>query len=1001
MGCRNYLPETLGRVENIPYLGPFVQLFTSGNGRYRAIFVRVSRLLCFLSQAARYVNVQIISGADKLAPMFAQDLAGKRPFPNTYYRWAIVLFILLAFGLRLHNAEMFSFWTDEGLTPLRSGYSIPEILSNRVTIQEGVTNDTHPPFFFLIVHFARQLFGETDFAYRFPALLAGVLLVPLLAQVGRRMRGAWLGMVVAGLTAVNPLQIWYANEARMYTLAVLLVTAASYVLWQTMSNQSSRSLPRQLFLYLLLAGLAFYTHYTAAFLIAGQAVFWILTLWRRGYKRLLGGTAVLALLIAAPLIPFTVPRFFSGYEANFYYVSPWIMLQDVIRFFALGRSVDFESTGIIVLNIGAFLLLLVGFWQARGGWRRPFLLIWLLAIVLGLMLGSLVKPMYQGVRHIMLGSPAFLLLLGWGIVALVEQVRQATGSQRILWGTGLAIGVTIVTIGPVVALDNYYDGRFGKDDFRSLIEYVEARAGANDVIVYNNAILLPLHNHYRQRPDVAVTASPIYPTRADTSPPQLAELAQTYDHIWFVTDPPADGRDAHRMVQQWLDDELLLVESTFFDSHTVEVRVRAYDTAPTAVATLPQNGRSLNLTWPDYPELAGTTLPTNEPVTQPAIWLDLFWQGAPPNELQGLRFLLQGPDGRSDWQTVETAVNVEESWQTDELNRRSYIIPLPGGTPPGRYTVLAQPLHLSEVPQVLAEPAPIGEITIAADTTVLADWPREPAEALFANGVVLRQVALADTAVRPGHNLPLTLFWQINGDAALANLRYKLSVIAPDGTILRDQSDPPGARWLSEWQPGELLREPTGLYFPPDTPTGTYRLEMQLLEDGETVAGRPFWWPFSRETVSLGTIEVTPWPLETTLPEDSTLVNAQFGDHIRLHSYDLSTDPAAVELTLYWQAESVPETGWFVFVHLVDAAGEIVVQRDFVPADGLRPTTGWRTGEVIEDVHHLPLPPDLPPGLYTIRVGLFEPDSFARPTVSQNDRPLPDNQLNLVELRLP
>lgn len=934
--------------------------------------------------------------------MFKQNSARERPLPTkALFRWSILFLILLAFGLRLHNVQMFSFWTDEGLTPLRSGYTMAEILSNRVIIQEGVTNDTHPPFFFLIIHFTRQLFGETDFAYRFPALLAGALLVPLLAQLGKRMHAAWLGIVVAGLTAVNPLQIWYANEARMYTLAVLLVTAASYILWQTMSRQARRSLPQQLFLYLALAGLAFYTHYTAAFIIAGQAVFWVTILWRQGYKRLLWGTAVLGLLIAAPLIPFTVPRFFSGYEANFYPVAPWIMLQDVVRFFALGRSVNFESIGIILLNFGAFFLSLVGLWRAKGGWRRPFLLTWLLAIVFGLMFGSIFKANYQGVRHIMLGSPAFLLQLGWGIVALVEQVRQARGRARLLWSTGLAVGLAVVTIGPVIALDNYYNGRFGKDDFRSQIEYVEARAGANDVIVYNNAILLPLHAHYQQRPDVAVTASPIYPKWADTSPPQLAELAQTYDHIWFVTDPPADGRDANGLVQQWLDDHLLLVESTFFASHTVEVRVRAYDTSPTTVAVLPPDGRSLNLNWPDYPKLVGAILPAAEPLAQPAIWLDLYWQGAPPAELQGLRFQLQGPDGRTNWQTVETAVDVEKSWQAAELNRRSYIIPLPSGTPPGRYTILAQPLHLSEVPQVLAELVPIGQIDVAADTTVQADWPRQLAKALFANGVVLREAALADTAVRPGHNLPLTLFWQIDSQGALTNLRYELSVVTPEGTVLRSQSNLPGANWLTEWQPGQLLREPTGLYFPPETSPGTYRLEMKLIQDGGLVAGRPFWIPFSQETIRLGTIEVTPWPLTTELPEDTNLVEAQFGSHIRLHSYDLSIDPSTVKLILYWQANSAPETNWFVFVHLVDASGEIVAQRDFVPAEGLRPTTGWRVNEVIEDNHRLPLPPDLPPGLYTIRVGLFEPDSFARPSVSQNGQPQPDNQLNLVELRLP
>ena len=936
--------------------------------------------------------------------MIERRVVKKRSLPSTHaplWRWGLVALILLAFWLRLHNAEFFSFWTDEGLTPLRASYTVTEILSNRIIIQEGITNDTHPPFFFLIIHFTRQLLGESDFAYRYPALLAGVLLLPLLAQVGRRMRGIWLGLVAAGLVAINPLQIWYANEARMYTLAVLLVTAASYVLWRTVQQtpnqtRNTNELVRPLLGYVLLAGLAFYTHYTAAFLIAGQGLFWLLILWRQGHKRLLGGLALLGLLIAAPLVPYTVPRFFSGYEANFYYVSPWIMLQDVVRFFALGRSVDFESAHIIGLNIGAFLLLLVGLWQAEGQWRRPFLLVWLLAIVLGLMAGSIIKPMYQGVRHIMLGSPAFLLLLGCGLVGLADLARHKVGVERLAWGATLVAGLAVVTVGPVWALNNYFNGRFGKDDFRSLIQYVEARAGANDVMLYNNAILLPLHNHYQTRPDLAVTASPIYPKFADSSPAQLAELAQIYDHIWLVTDPPADERDANGVVSRWLDDNLLLVESTFFESQTVEVRSRAYSTGPFVLNSLPEDGRSQNITWPDTPTLLSSRLT----LADSALWLDLFWQGSPPAELLGLRFTVQGPEGIV-WQTAESDVNLPESWQPDKINRRTYLIPLPSGLPPGEFRLLAQPIWRSALPQVLAEAQPLDTITLASDTRAEADWPRPPATAIFANGVQLRQIALAETAVRPGHNLPLTLFWQMENTAPLTHLRYELTVFAPDGSVLRQQSGHPGASWVNEWQPGQLLREPTGLYFPPETAPGTYRFELKLTENEDLVAGRPFWWPLTQESVRIGAVEVTPWPLETALPKNSTAVNADFGPNIRLHSYTLNASSEAVDLTLYWQTVAPPTTGWFVFVHLVNEADDIVTQRDLVPADGLRPTTGWRSTEVITDVHRLMLPPNLSPGLYTIRVGLFEPETFARPVVSQNGQPQPDNQISLTEIHLP
>ena len=154
----------------------------------------------------------------------------------------LLALLLLGFWLRVHNLDAFSFWTDEGLTPARSGYPVAQILRNEIVIQGYVSTDTHPPLYYLIIHVTRQLFGLSDFAFRYPSVLFGVLLIPLLYQFGRRLvpsplgrglgRGSLpLGLLVALLTTVNPLQVYYSQEARMYTLLVLLATGMSYVLW--------------------------------------------------------------------------------------------------------------------------------------------------------------------------------------------------------------------------------------------------------------------------------------------------------------------------------------------------------------------------------------------------------------------------------------------------------------------------------------------------------------------------------------------------------------------------------------------------------------------------------------------------------------------------------------------------------------------------------------------------------------------------------------------------
>ncbi len=88
--------------------------------------------------------------------------------------------------------------------------------------------------------------------------------------------------------------------------------------------------------------------------------------------------------------------------------------------------------------------------------------------------------------------------------------------------------------------------------------------------------------------------------------------------------------------------------------------------------------------------------------------------------------------------------------------------------------------------------------------------------------------------------------------------------------------------------------------------------------------------------------------------------------------------PLPCSLPLVWRAGAETPTDYHVFVHLVDASGEIVAQSDAAPANWTRPTTGWLPGEYVLDTHTLTLPATLPEGPLTLRVGMYAPDTGAR-----------------------
>jgi hypothetical protein len=100
-----------------------------------------------------------------------------------------------------------------------------------------------------------------------------------------------------------------------------------------------------------------------------------------------------------------------------------------------------------------------------------------------------------------------------------------------------------------------------------------------------------------------------------------------------------------------------------------------------------------------------------------------------------------------------------------------------------------------------------------------------------------------------------------------------------------------------------------------------------------------------------------------------------FGQAIALLGYELVTpEPAPGDrlvFTLYWTALAALERDYTVFVHVLDAEGQVAVGWDNMPAQDAYPTTRWRVGRLVEDTHVIPLPSDLAEGAYAVSFGLY------------------------------
>ena len=88
-----------------------------------------------------------------------------------------------------------------------------------------------------------------------------------------------------------------------------------------------------------------------------------------------------------------------------------------------------------------------------------------------------------------------------------------------------------------------------------------------------------------------------------------------------------------------------------------------------------------------------------------------------------------------------------------------------------------------------------------------------------------------------------------------------------------------------------------------------------------------------------------------------------------------------IELWTFWQVKAIPSRPLSLMAHLVRPDGTLIAV-----GDGLGvPIDQWRPGDVIVQRHRLSVPPEAPPGRYSIEVGAYWLDTLERwPTRDEN-----------------
>ncbi len=912
----------------------------------------------------------------------------------------LIIITLLALGLRLYRLDNQSLWYDEGFSVYLAGMDIDEITAR-------TAGDIQPPLYYYLLHGWIQLFGDTEWALRALSVLFGVFTVPLIYAVAQILfRSRLAGLLAALLVAVSPLHIWYGQEVRMYTMLTFLCLLSSYLLLLAIRTKREWAIPILWAAYAAANVAALYTHYFALFILASQAVYVLAVLVVQRFRPLhllLGSlaSAIATLLLYLPWMPYLFTRY--GADASYWpgKLKLHEVFLDIALFFTGGESVT-EPVG-IALALGFGLIFLVCLYVLVSDATRAaqpaegvfgflptsyfpllFLLLCLLlppALILAVSYNS---PKFNA-RYVMVSHPALLLILAGGLAALWQ--RRAGYLGNVLRGALSALALLLLLGVSVYADRNAYaDPVFSRADFRSVARYVRQHIGPDETIILTSGHMFPVWDYYA--PGLDRHLLPDSPT-LDTNVTLDYTIAQDLNQ-WL-----ADKRGV--WVVLWQDE---VVDPTGYltamldevgDEQAVEqsfprVELRHYRLPDDAfLSEVPAIAHPAQVDFGGQLRLLGYTQTDDQHVV-------LFWEALQPlDEDYRVSIVLRDTEGQvwGKWDGRPAAyLYPTDRWRVGQVVFGRYeLVPLPG-TPPGDYglevSVYSEEnldgldiLDQAGAPQ--GRRAMLGAVRLSVPAVEEGEMEiPHPGQIEMGDGLGLLGWDLDRFEAQPGDRMLLSLIWSVQspppGD-------YRVQVLATDETGQTHDAGtfPPTNLWhpTTIWLPGQAWRGQMTFRLPIQAEPGEARLSVQLLDANGEPLGAP---------ADLTTIAVLPTDRVFTPPQPQAPRQANFDNQLLLLGADLAPNPAPrdgiVQVTLYWQALADMDIPYTVFVHLLDAKGEVAAGHDGQPVSGARPTTSWVPGEFITDRHDLSLPADLLPGEYVIEVGMYDAGAPDLPRLS-------------------
>lgn len=512
-----------------------------------------------------------VSGGETLRGI---DLLKRRLEGATPEGRALLGVLVVAATLRLWDLGAESLWLDELTTMLQTTWSPGRIVA------ESVARGT-PPVYYLLQWALARVLPWSETSLRLLSATVDVISVYLVYAVGRRLVGTRPALLAAALQAVSIRVLWFAQEARAYSLGMMLALLLALTLLRLIERPGwTRGA-----LHAAVAVALIYTHVYSTFALAGIEVAVLLSprLLARIRRQWLaaGATAVVAYIPWAVALVGQIGARSAKAAAGSWPIAPpkglATPLVEAIAGFAPGPFARIPASGPSGWSSFVFVALVVfgllgsmmadrpanedtpataseredrGF--ALSSWeQRAFLGCWIGVLLFGgIVVSRFVLPIFS-----------------WRMAAQAAPVvfLAAANGLRQLWrpaGVALLVAFALLTVGGLrpYYIDEGRGHRAEKEDWRGAIRVIASGGESVDAVVVIPAWVAPRLSTYAER--LGTPLPGMTGVGRNVDPVALSDAAKGADSVMLVS--------THLRVEE---DGLTAAERTLLDQGWKQVAV--------------------------------------------------------------------------------------------------------------------------------------------------------------------------------------------------------------------------------------------------------------------------------------------------------------------------------------------------------------------------------------------------------------------------------------------